>query len=270
MHQRNPAAINALILDMDGVLWRGEEPIGDLPAVFREIRQRGWRFTLATNNATLSVDQYREKLSRFGVEVERGQILNSAAATAQILRRQHPQGGPVFMIGEVGLRKSLEDEGFIVLDGDTPGSTSPPLAVVVGLDRALTYEKLRQAAELIRAGTPFIATNPDRTLPVPEGLIPGAGAILAALQAATDKEPRMIGKPMPDIYQIALERMGVEAGETLAVGDRLETDIAGAQKIGCHTALVLSGVSTPVQAQAWSPPPDYVAADLAALLTMLP
>ncbi len=264
-----PNPLRALILDMDGVLWRGEQPIGDLPAVFQEIRRRGLQFTLATNNATLSVEQFREKLSRFGAEVEEAQILNSAGATAYTLQRRHPEGGPVYMIGESGLRQALESAGFSVLDGTTSGSPEKPLAVVVGLDRALTYEKLMQAALLIRSGTPFIATNPDRTLPVPQGLIPGTGSILAALQAATDQEPLVIGKPMPVIYQVALERMGVGTEETLVVGDRLETDIAGAQQIGCRTALVLSGVATRAQAGSWSPPPDFLAADLAELLLAL-
>jgi 4-nitrophenyl phosphatase len=261
--------LRALILDMDGVLWRGDQPIGDLPAIFNEIKRRGLLVTMATNNATLSVEQYLEKLSRFGVVVEKEQIVNSAGAVAYYLSSRFPQGGAVYIIGEAGLRQAIQEHGFTVQNEPAGDGAEPPLAVVVGLDRNLTYEKLMRAALLIRAGAPFIATNPDRTLPMPQGLIPGAGSIVAAVQAATDQEPVMIGKPKPVMYQVALERMGVRPEETLVVGDRLETDIAGAQELGCRTALVLSGVSTLTQAKSWSPSPEFITADLADLIRKL-
>jgi 4-nitrophenyl phosphatase len=142
--------------------------------------------------------------------------------------------------------------------------------VVAGLDRTLTYDKLTQAALLIREGSLFIGTNPDRTYPMPGGrLVPGAGAVLAALEAATDVAPVIIGKPAPEMYQVAMERLGTLAGETLVVGDRLETDIAGAQALGCQTALVLSGVTTQAAALAWEPAPDWIEANLTELLDRL-
>jgi 4-nitrophenyl phosphatase len=255
--------VQALILDMDGVLWHDDQPLGDLPKIFAELKRRGYRVALATNNATRSVEQYLDKLARFGVILERWQVINSPQAVAQYLCHRHPQGGPVYVVGEQGLIETLVEYGFHIADQDV-------LAVIVALDRQVTYEKLKKAALLIRAGAPFIATNPDRTLPTPEGLIPGAGAIVAAVEAATGVKPIIIGKPAPEMYQVALERLDIAASQALVVGDRLETDIAGAQALGCRTALVLSGVTTEEDALRWRPAPDLIAADLTAVVESLP
>jgi 4-nitrophenyl phosphatase len=136
------------------------------------------------------------------------------------------------------------------------------------MDRFLTYEKLKIATLLLRKGVPFIGTNPDLTFPTPQGLAPGAGSILAALTAASGMVPTIVGKPETTIYQIALERLGLLASQVLIVGDRPETDIAGAQKIGCYTALVLSGVTNKDQANAWKPVPDIIALDLESIINM--
>ena len=257
--------IQAIILDMDGVLWRAETPIGDLPAIFNEFDRRGWQVVLATNNATRSPEQYLEKLVAYGVkQLERWQIINSAMAAAHYLKQQHPEGGNVFVIGQDGIYQALAAEGF------SPSEDEDVIAVVVGMDRSISYDKLSQATLLIRAGVPFIGTNPDRTFPTPKGLVPGTGAILAAIQAATDQQPYILGKPGPAMYSIALERLNVKPIQTLAIGDRLETDIAGAQTLGCLTAVVLSGVSTSEEVNTWKPAPDFIAEDLTSLLTMLP
>lgn len=253
----------ALILDMDGVLWRDTQPIGDLPDIFERIREHGWKFALATNNGTRSPAQFVEKLRGFGVSgVETWQVVNSAQAAAEYLKKKHPRGGPVYVLGEEGVLQALAECGFF------PGCENP-LAVVAGLDRSLTYERLRVAAGLIRSGVPFIGTNPDRTLPTPEGLIPGAGAILAALEAASGVQPTIVGKPHPEMYRVALERLGARPAETLVVGDRIETDIAGGQATGCPTALVLSGVTSEAAARRSPHQPTLIAADLAALLDIL-
>jgi 4-nitrophenyl phosphatase len=251
----NPTKIRALILDMDGVLWKGNQPIGDLSAIFSKIEQSGWKVVLATNNATKSIQQFLTKLESFGVTIEPWQVINSAQATAHYLKQQHPNGGPVFVVGEPGLVEVLEEAGF-------HASEEEPLAVIVSLDRSVNYEKLRKATLLIRSGIPFIGTNPDRTLPTPEGQVPGAGSILITIQAATDVDPLVIGKPNPAMYQVALDRMGVTAKETLVVGDRLETDIAGAQNLGSPCALVLSGVTDEENAWQWDPAPDLIADNL--------
>ena len=259
--------INSLILDMDGVLWRGSQPVGDLPAIFTKITSLGLQVVLATNNSTLSVAQYQQKLLGFGVSLQAWQIVTSSGATAQYLHRLHPQGGRVFVVGEQGLLQALADYQFTPADRRTP--PQQVVAVVAGMDRDLTYEKLSHATLLVRAGVPFIGTNPDRTFPVPQGLVPGAGSILALLETATDVRPYIIGKPAQEMYRVALERLGSSAGQSLVVGDRLETDIAGAQDLGCLTALVLSGVTSPDQAAQWQPAPTYITADLASLLECL-
>jgi 4-nitrophenyl phosphatase len=271
MKKNNPA-IQALILDMDGVLWRGDEPIGDLPAIFATITRRNWQVTLATNNATLSVDQYVEKIARMGVSLNRHQIVNSALATAHYLHKLFPDGGSVYIVGEIGLALTLAEYGFTALPirvEELPAKQDQIKAVIVAYDRQVTYEKLTIATRLIRSGALFLATNPDRTFPTPQGLVPGAGAILAAIEAATGEKALIIGKPSPEMYLVALENMGVAPQNTLVVGDRLETDIAGGQKLGCQTALVLSGVTSAQSAQQWRPPPTWIAPDLTTLLNTI-
>jgi 4-nitrophenyl phosphatase len=260
--EKKSKSVKAIILDMDGVLWRDNEPIGNLPEIFSEIGMRGWQVSLATNNATRTINQYVEKLANFGVEVQENQIINSAQTAAIYLKKFFPQGGNVYCVGESALSNTILNEGFNI-------STKNVVAVVVAMDRKLTYEKLVQATLLIRSGAKFIATNPDRTFPTPVGLVPGTGATLAALEAASEKKPVVVGKPAPEMYQIAMQRMGILPENTLVVGDRLETDIAGAQEIGCRSALVLSGVTSLQKAQAWKPALDWLATDLTSLLAQL-
>jgi 4-nitrophenyl phosphatase len=247
--------IKGLILDMDGVLWRGSEAIGNLAEIFTRFYDRGWRITLATNNATRTITQYVQRIESYGVNIEPWQIINSAIAATQYLHDRYPQGGPVYVIGEIGLIEALEQHGFYHSDTDV-------IAVIVSMDRQLSYEKLSKATLFIRAGIPFVATNPDRTFPTPDGLVPGTGSILAALEAACYISPVITGKPSPAMYQIALSRLGLSPHEVLVVGDRPETDIAGAQAIGCRTALVLSGVTSLDEANAWRPAPDLIVDDL--------
>jgi 4-nitrophenyl phosphatase len=254
-------SIDALILDMDGVLWRGNESIGDLKSFSLHIEKNGWKVIFATNNATRTPKQYVKLLASFGVITEPWQIVTSAAAVTYYLKNQFSKGGPIYVIGEQGLIDACTEEGFYHSDIDA-------MAVVAGMDRNLTYEKLKIATLLLRKGLPFIGTNPDLTFPTPLGLVPGTGSILAALSAASDVKPIIVGKPEPTMYQIALDLLQLPASQVLVVGDRPETDIAGAQKIGCHTALVLSGVTNMIQANAWQPAPDIIAKDLESILLM--
>ena len=262
MKQSKLFDIQAMILDMDGVLWRDNAPIVNLPETFSEIERLGISVVLATNNSSRSPEQYRQKLLGFGVDLERKLIVNSAEACAKYLVDRYPDGGPVYILGEDGLIKTLANNGFYHDEDNV-------LAVIVGLDHGISYPKLRKATLLIRSSVPFIGTNPDRTFPTPFGLEPGAGALIAAIQAATDVEPVIIGKPAPEMYRTALERLKVKPRDTLVVGDRLETDIAGGQALGCRTALVLSGVTDKESANAWRPPPDIIASDLQEVLNNL-
>ena len=253
--------IHALLLDMDGVLWKDDIPIGNLENIFAKIAHKNWKVILVTNNSTKTPEQYLAKLSSFNVKLEFWQVLTSSMTAAIYLQDRHPHGGPVYIIGEQGLIDALKGCNFFQEDKN-------PIAVVVGMDRYLTYEKLKKATIFLRSGVSFIASNTDLTFPSTEGLIPGAGSIVAALEAASGISPTVTGKPSPNIYHLALDRLGTSPEETLVIGDRLETDIVGAQAIGCPAALVLSGVTTQEQAVRWMPPLDIIAPDLACIVNM--
>lgn len=254
--------IRGLILDMDGVLWRDSEPIGNLPAIFDQIRECGLRLILATNNSTKTLAQYQEKLCRFGVEVDIQQIINSAQAVGIYLQEKFPDGASVYVLGQPSLKSTLESYGIHVVDE----SEHKVDIVVASLDFNLTYDKLSHASLLVQSGSYFIGTNPDVTLPTPEGFVPGSGTVIGALEIASGKKAKILGKPESGLYEIALRRLQLAPDETLAIGDRLETDIAGAQKAGIHSALVLSGASTLEQAQEFHPKPDIIAKDLTELV----
>jgi 4-nitrophenyl phosphatase len=258
-----PNHIKSLILDMDGVIWRSDLPIGDLPSIFKRIRERGLKYVFATNNGTRTSEQYVTKLENLGVQAEPWQVITSAQAASFILARKFPRGTKVFMIGGDGVRRALEENGYELLSVENAPMAE---AVVMGIDQEITFQKMNEAAYLVRRGIPFFATNPDKTYPTPRGEIPGAGAWYSVIVTATGVQPVVAGKPFPFLMELALEKLGTKKEETLVVGDRLETDIAGGQAVGCPTALVLSGVSTLVQANSWKPAPDLMAEDLSQLI----
>ncbi|HEX5840410.1 MAG TPA: HAD-IIA family hydrolase [Anaerolineales bacterium] len=258
-----PDNIKALIIDMDGVIWKADAPIGDLARTFNRIRSRGLKFVFATNNSSRTSDQYTARLKEFGVDVEPWQIVTSSQAAAHAVARKFPSGTRIFMIGEDGLRTALEEKGFEIL----PVEDAPMAeAVVMGIDRSINFQKLAEATLLVRRGVPFYATNPDKTFPTPRGEIPGAGAWYSIIVTASDVQPIVAGKPYPFLMELSLEKLGTTPQETLVVGDRLETDIAAGQAVGCPTALVLSGVSTLEEADLWRPKIDFIARDLAELI----
>ena len=258
-----PAYIKSLILDMDGVIWRADAPIGDLAAIFRRIRERGLKFVFATNNSTKTSEQYVARLKEFGVDVEAWQVITSSQSAAHALAQKFPPGTKVFMIGEDGLRIPLQERGFEVLSTEDAPQAQ---AVVMGMDRGVSFQKMVEATLLVRSGSPFYATNADKTFPTPRGQIPGAVAWIAVITTATDVEPVVAGKPFPFLMELAMEKLGTSLRETLVIGDRLETDIAAGQAVGCPTALVLSGVSTREQANNWEPKIDFIVEDLATLI----
>jgi len=251
--------INGVILDMDGVLWRDSEPIGNLPAIFKRFEELGVKVVLATNNAARTVPQYLDKFQGFGVALEPWQITTSAMAAVYYLKSRYPAGTAVHVMGEKALVASVEEAGFVLQDEDVE-------SVIVGVDRAISYKRIETASTCIRKGAFFIGTNPDKTFPTPHGLTPGAGAIIAAVATAAETEPLFVGKPGRYLVDLSLERLGLYPAETLMVGDRLETDILGAQNSGCKSALVLSGVATLEQANAWNPLPDFIEKDLSSIV----
>lgn len=254
--------IKGLIIDMDGVLWRDMEPIGDLPVLFEKMRRKGLKVILATNNATRTVEEYLQKLAGFGVHLDYDQVITSSQAAGIYLKQRYPDGARAFVIGQPSLVRTLESYGVKIVDSDREDIQ----VVVASLDYDLSYEKLKLGSLLIQAGCEFIGTNPDATYPTPDGLMPGAGTVIGAIEIASGKKAKMMGKPHPILYEIALDRISLKPEETLAVGDRLETDILGAQAAGIHTALVLTGVSTLAQAHAFNPPPEIIVEDLTELV----
>jgi HAD superfamily hydrolase (TIGR01457 family) len=258
-----PSNIKALILDMDGVIWRADTPIGDLTEIFARVEARGLKYVFATNNGTKTPEQYVERLTRFGVKVEPSQVVTSALGVADMLAHQYPKSTKIFMIGEDGIRIALEEKGFEILSvKEAPAAE----VVVMGIDRGITFDKMCEATLLVRSGIPFYATNPDKTFPTPRGEVPGAGAWISVITTATDIEPTIAGKPFPYMLELSLEILGTSKEETLVIGDRLETDIAAGQAVGCPTALVLSGVSTRERAQKWYPQINILAHDLSTLI----
>jgi len=248
---------------MDGVLWKADAPIGDLQAIFSRFHAMGLLIALVTNNGTRTPEQYVDKLRSFGVEVEPWQVITSAQGVAHLLAKDFPSGGPVFVIGEDGVLAALRDQGFQPVSIE---DSQKAQAVVMGLDRAVNFAKVSEAALLIRNGVPFYATNSDKTFPTPRGEIPGAGAWISVIVTATGIEPIYAGKPAPFLLELARERLGTSRDESLVIGDRLETDISGGQNAGFPVGLVLSGVSSREQGTKWKPEVDYLAEDLNSLL----
>jgi len=258
-----PTNIKALILDMDGVIWKADAPIGDLPSTFKRIRERGLKFVFATNNGTKTPEEYQQKLAELGVDIDASQVVTSAMGIAFMLAQKYPRGTKIFMIGEDGIRVALEEKGFEILSVENAPQAQ---AFVMGIDRSINFQKVAEATLLVRAGIPFYTTNTDKTFPTPRGEIPGSGAWVSVIKTATNVEPIIAGKPFPFLMELSLEKLGTRKEETLVVGDRLETDIAAGQSVGCPTALVLSGVSTKAQAEEWTPKMDVIADSLADLV----
>ncbi|MFN4292618.1 MAG: HAD-IIA family hydrolase [Thermoflexales bacterium] len=258
------AAIRHLIVDMDGVLWRGNQALPGMSRFFETARAWGIRFILATNNASKSGDEYLAKLRGFGVSVTLDEVLTSPQATAAYLA-QHAPEARVFVIGEPGLAAELRAKGLQVVNERPEQATH----VVVGWDRTLTYDKLAEACLLIRRGAVFIGTNPDVTYPSERGIVPGNGATLAALRVSTGVEPLIIGKPQPEMMLQAMARMGGSPEDTAVVGDRLDTDILGGQNAGLTTMLVLTGVTSLNEARDGAIRPDYIFQDIGAVADAL-
>jgi 4-nitrophenyl phosphatase len=200
-----------------------------------------------------------EKLARFGVAVDGESILTSSLAAAAYLAGQAPPGTHVYAIGKEGLRRALEQRGFVL-------SEEEAAYVVVGWNTDLVWDELATASLLIHRGAGFIGTNPDLSYPTERGPVPGNGAQLAAIEATTGVAPVVTGKPEPQMYEEALRRMGATPGTTAVIGDRLDTDLAGGVRLGLTTVLVLSGIAGEADLANSAVEPDVVCADIGALM----
>lgn len=251
--------IKGVILDMDGVLWRGAQFLPGVPEVFKFFDQKQIGYVFATNNSSQPRDYYVRRWYESGVKITARQVITSASATAGYLRRCHPAARRVFVVGGTGLRQALHEAGFDETEEQAE-------FVIVGIDRELTYEKLRRAVYQIQGGAVLIGSNRDATFPEPHGFAPGAGSILAAIETATGKQAVVVGKPELPMFEQARDALGLTRQEILMIGDRLETDIAGGRNAGMLTALVLTGVSTRADIEATSITPDMVFSDLDELI----
>lgn len=253
--------INAVISDMDGVLWRGDHVLPQVVEFFNFLRRENIPFALATNNSGKHPLTYVKRLEEIGIpNVEPWQIITSGTATASYLQTQYGEGTPIYLIGMPGLADVMLEANFVLQAEDAA-------AVVAGIDFSFNYDKALTATHLIRNGAAFVGTNGDLTFPNPRGLSPGAGSILAMLEAATDIKPVVIGKPEFAMFEVALRRLGTEAGHTLMIGDRLNTDISGGKHAGLKTAFVLTGVHTTNDADTLRIWPDETFSGLGHLLS---
>jgi len=263
--------LSGLIIDMDGVLWHGNNPIDGLVNFFATLRQLSLPFILATNNASLTQQQYVDKLASMGVAISLDEVLTSSMATARFLAKQQTSDKKrVFVIGEDGLKQPLIEHGFTLTELYQVNQIDKGIAdgadiVVSGLDRKLTWDKLATATLNINAGAEFYATNSDTTLPTELGEVMGNGGTIAALEAATGIKAISIGKPEPILYQQALEKLGTNTDNTIAIGDRLNTDILGAVNAGIRSILVLTGISSEQDISDVDYSPTWVMADIQAV-----
>jgi HAD superfamily hydrolase (TIGR01457 family) len=255
---------DAVLFDLDGVVYRGDEPIASAPATIESLRNLGTPVVFLTNNSSRTPELVAAQLSAMGVKARPEEIVTSGRATAAMLEEEGGAGSSAFVIGEAGVREALRAVGIILLDGEPARSD----LVVVGWDRSVDYSKLRTASLLVERGARLIGTNADASYPAPDGLWPGAGAILAAVTTTTGALPTIAGKPARPMFEAAA-RM-VSATRPLVVGDRLDTDIAGAAAMGWDSMLVLSGASTPSDVIRSAALPSYVARDLTGILGRAP
>ncbi len=251
--------LRGLLIDLDGVVYTGRDPIAGCPEFLAEARRRGLQFQLVTNNSTTSPELVAERLRSMHIEVLPDEILTSAYAAVAYVKAHAAPGASVRIIGEAGLREAVEREGFLVVeDGEVRADW-----VIAGLDRSFNYAKLTAATRAIMGGAQFVATNADALLPVEGGqVLPGAGTIVAAIKTATAVEPVVLGKPEPGMFDVGVQRLGLPTGTVAMVGDRLDTDVDGGRRAGLRTILVLSGVTTAAEASSWSARPDAVVPDL--------
>jgi 4-nitrophenyl phosphatase len=272
-----------LLVDLDGVVYRGADPVPGVAAVLADRVRRGDEVVYVTNNSMHYRADYVERLAGMGAPVAADRVVSSPRATALWLVEQEPRPKRVLALGGSGLRRELEDCGFEVvaaadaaaraeaggLDGFE--AAGRPDAVVVGLDPEVTYQRLAVAADAIRAGARFVVTNRDPVYPMERRLMPGAGAMVAAVETASGVTPVSIGKPEPLLLLEAAHVVGADPRDAVMIGDGIGTDLAAARAVGARCVMMLTGVTTRAQIDALpaSERPVAVAAGAAELARIL-
>jgi len=255
-----------VILDLDGCVWVGDEAVPGSPDAIAALRAAGKRVAFATNNSWHPSEDQVTRLWGHGIQASLADVVTVGGAMQHLLNETR-QGRTAFVIGGASLKKSVADAGLRVLNGTDLAEHAE--VVVIGGTDDVTYDDLRVATLAARRSGDLLATARDPTLPMPGGHWPGTGALLAAVETASGITGQIVGKPQPQLFLTALDRLG--DGRTLAVGDRLDTDIAAATAAGLDAALVLSGGMTRDEAQAavdtdGAPRPIEVAPDLRTLV----
>lgn len=243
------------LLDLDGTVYRGEERIDAAGKFVSRLQAEGIPYLFVTNNSSKRPDQVADKLRAMGVPgAEPEKVVTPSIAAANVLAEKMP-GASVYVIGEEGLHDAMTEKGLRVVREDAD-------AVVIGIDRGITYEKLAGACLALQAGAEFYSTNPDVAIPTERGLLPGNGSLTAVLTTATGREPIYIGKPEAVIIEQALEMMGTKKERTLMVGDNYDTDILAGIRAGLDTLLVHTGVTTKKLLSRYEVQPSYTADSL--------
>lgn len=238
------------LLDMDGVIYRGNQLIPGADRFVARLRQEGIPFRFLTNNSQRTRRDFALKLRRLGLPADEDDVFTCAMATARFLAQQKP-GGTAFVIGENGLSAALHHNGFTVVDDDAD-------YVVVGEGRTLTFEMIERGVRLVEKGARLIATNPDATCPTDAGTRPGCGAIVAMIEKATGRKAFSVGKPSGVMMCMAQNELGVRSAETVMVGDTMDTDILGGVGMGYRTVLVLSGHTRVEDLHHYAYRPDWI------------
>jgi len=242
---------DAFLFDLDGVLYRGDEPIEGAAGTVATLRSLGKGLAFMTNNSSRKPEAITAQLTGLGIEARTDEVETSALATAELLRSRAVASA--YVVGQEGLRTALTAAGLMVVDGNAGAAQT----VVVGWDPGFDYAELATACVLIQGGATLVASNADATFPAADGrVLPGAGAILAAIQTATGVRAEVVGKPNAPIFRAALNRAG--GGRPLVIGDRLDTDVEGARRLGWDSLLVLTGITTKADLGADDPMPTFV------------
>ena len=260
------ARYDQLIVDLDGCVWVGDEPTPAAPEAIDALRAAGKRIAFATNNSRAGADEYVQRLWGMGIRASLADVVTVGGAMQHVLAETR-HGRTAFVVGTDAMRRHVTDAGLKVMNGTDLASRAE--VVVVAATERFDYDDLRTAGLALQRGADFLATGRDPTHPMPEGLWPGTGAILAAIETVAGRAAPIVGKPEPQLFLTAIDRLG--DGATLVVGDRLDTDVEAASRAGLDAALVLSGGTSREQADtalaaADGPRPVAVAESLAKLV----